>query len=167
MDYGKKPLIENSRILHAGSYARSLAIKIKEDYGEGFDFSTEEGVKHFLDTTNKKGGIERTYQENKETKKEVHKLILTYTKSNLGRGFIFWFICDRCGKKAKYLYSPPYTCKFFCRNCHRLAYHKQNLNKDKELSKLLRNPDLIRAYSQSGNWKKKIKNYLNYCVILI
>lgn len=49
-----------------------------------------------------------------------------YIPSNLGkgRGFIFYFICYSCEKKAKYLYFTSYLEPPVCRKCCRLPYRQ-------------------------------------------
>ena len=46
----------------------------------------------------------------------------SYVKSNLGRGYIFYFICDGCERRVKHLYMPDGSSQFLCRLCHRLYY---------------------------------------------
>ncbi|MCA9332581.1 hypothetical protein KDA00_01780 [Candidatus Saccharibacteria bacterium] len=47
-----------------------------------------------------------------------------YVKSNLGKGYIFYFICIMCEKKRKYLYKRFNTIgnNYLCRICHGLNY---------------------------------------------
>lgn len=45
-----------------------------------------------------------------------------YIKSNLGNGYIFYFVCNRCDKRASYLYSPNGISNYLCRRCHSLKY---------------------------------------------
>jgi len=45
----------------------------------------------------------------------------TYIASNL-RGYIFYFLCNGCDKKVKYLYRPERRWRFLCRSCHKLSY---------------------------------------------
>jgi len=60
---------------------------------------------------------------------EPNKVRMVYTRSNLGKGFVFWFICEVCGRKVRYLYIPPNSQITACRRCHRLAYGNQNNDK--------------------------------------
>lgn len=48
-----------------------------------------------------------------------------YVASNLGRGYIFYFVCNGCGRRAKYLYEYNTTLSPLCRVCCRITYrHK-------------------------------------------
>ncbi len=42
--------------------------------------------------------------------------------SNLGRGFLFYFICTLCDRRIKNLYMPDGQFIFLCRSCHKLSY---------------------------------------------
>lgn len=45
-----------------------------------------------------------------------------YLPSNLGKGYVFFFICDRCESRVRGLYMPDGLFRYLCRICHRLAY---------------------------------------------
>jgi hypothetical protein len=45
-----------------------------------------------------------------------------FVQSNLRNGYIFYFVCDRCGRRAKYLYQPDGLFYYACRDCHKLSY---------------------------------------------
>lgn len=55
--------------------------------------------------------------------------IFDYVASNLGKGFIFYFICSRCDKRVKYLYRLPNSEIYLCRNCNRIPYTKNQRSK--------------------------------------
>lgn len=59
--------------------------------------------------------------------------------SNLGRGFIFYFRCNGCQRRAKYLYEFSMLESPLCRVCCRLRY-EQPTRKARDLSRLLRKP---------------------------
>lgn len=46
--------------------------------------------------------------------------------SNLGKGFLFYFICTRCQSSVKHLYIPDGQDIYMCRNCHKLSYPTPN-----------------------------------------
>lgn len=48
-----------------------------------------------------------------------------YVPSNLGRGYIFYFICSRCKRRVKYLYEYSMLLPPLCRHCCRLQYRRQ------------------------------------------
>jgi hypothetical protein len=47
-----------------------------------------------------------------------------YVPSNLGRGFLFYFICNQCGRRVKYLFEYSSIKEPVCRRCCRLSYKK-------------------------------------------
>lgn len=53
--------------------------------------------------------------------------------SNLGRGrgYLFYFICNSCERKVKFLYFHTYTEPPMCRKCYRLPYSKSPYNQRK------------------------------------
>lgn len=50
-----------------------------------------------------------------------------YVPSNLGskRGYIFYFICNGCEKRVKYLYEYDTLCSPLCRTCCRITYKRK------------------------------------------
>lgn len=132
--FDKRPVVENSQRISASAFIRSKYLEIKQKAAENkkelIDLTKEEFVKKLIKmieagtTLNLKqeinGKIEFT---------DPNKIKMTYTKSNLGRGFVFWFICGVCRRRARYLYIPPNSQVSACRICHRLAYERQNNNK--------------------------------------
>jgi hypothetical protein len=128
LSYGKRPIIEESQKISAAICVRNYLFDVKQ--GKDFNLNNEECVKDLIKkiefgTTfnlkqDKGGEFEYT---------EPNKVKMTYTKSNLGKGFIFWFICNLCGRRVRYLYFPPNSQVLACRRCHRLAYENQNESK--------------------------------------
>lgn len=47
-----------------------------------------------------------------------------YIQSNLGRGYMFYFICSSCDSRVKFLYKPDPESPYWCRKCHGLEYPK-------------------------------------------
>lgn len=45
-----------------------------------------------------------------------------FVPSNLRRGFLFYFVCDRCKGRVKYLYNPDGQFRYLCRTCHGVSY---------------------------------------------
>lgn len=66
-----------------------------------------------------------------------------YVPSNLGRGkgYLFYFICNGCNRRVKYLYEYNLCYSPLCRTCCRLKY-KAPTRKARELSRLIRKPYL-------------------------
>lgn len=129
--YGKRPIIEESQKISSAICVRNYLIDRQPSaIRRTFDLNEETDVKELITeiesetTFNLKqfNGSDHDYSEPNNVK-------LTYAKSNLGKGFVFWFICNICSRRVKYLYFPPNSTTLACRNCHRLTYNKQNENK--------------------------------------
>lgn len=139
--YGKRPLVENSQKISAAICVRNFLFDLKGMViGRNFDLRNEEDVKDLL----RKIELGTTFNLKQEKDGEAeftepNNVKMTYTKSNLGKGFVFWFICNLCGRRVKYLYFPPNSQVLACRDCHKLAYEYQNESKRfRNLSSLLR-----------------------------
>lgn len=129
--YGKRPIIEESQKISSAICVRNYLIDRQPSIiRRTFDLNKEVDVKELIGeiesgtTFNLKQSIgsDNEYSEPNMVK-------LTYTKSNLNKGFVFWFICALCSRRVKYLYFPPNSTILACRRCHRLTYDKQNENK--------------------------------------
>jgi len=59
-----------------------------------------------------------------------------YIPSNLGKGFIFYFVCNGCGQRVKYLYEYSTIKPPLCRVCCGLGYEAPP-KKGRELIRLL------------------------------
>jgi hypothetical protein len=72
-----------------------------------------------------------------------HEQKVDFVHSNLGysKGPIFYFICNSCHKRVKYLYEYNSCYSPICRKCCRLGY-KYPTRKAKDLSRILRKPYL-------------------------
>lgn len=131
--YGKRPVVEESQKISAGVCVRNYLFDanvpksiIKKEY----NLNIEEDVKALVKDI--ETGININLKQDNYGKvdySEPNNIKLTYTKSNLGKGFVFWFICNFCGRRVKYLYFPPNSTILACRTCHRLTYDKQNEGK--------------------------------------
>lgn len=51
--------------------------------------------------------------------------LVDYLPSNLGRGYIFYFICSECGQRCRYLYEYNLTESPLCRQCCRITYRRK------------------------------------------
>jgi hypothetical protein len=132
--FNKRPTIENSQVISASVFVRNfylqLKLKAKEKETEVEDLRDEDFVKDLIEMIEGCSSINLKQENNGQVEyTEPNKIKLTYTRSNLGKGFVFWFICGCCGRKVLYLYIPPNTQIAACRKCHRLAYSQQNENK--------------------------------------
>ncbi len=141
--FNKRPVVENSQVNNVSVFVRHNYLLIKEklkEKGEDLDLNKEEDVKLFVKIVEQGVTVNLKQEKNGEvsTTEYMNPMKLTYTKSNLNKGFIFWFVCNLCGRKVRYLYFPPNSEVMACRRCHRLAYKKQNENDSKILRKLMR-----------------------------
>jgi len=157
--FNKKPLVEECQALRVSNSIRSIYLQVKDNYkkqyGKDVDFKDESSIRKFIDLVKNTIGVNFTQETNNEVyQSKPNPINLTYTKSNLGKGFIFWFICNGCGRKVRFLYFTPYSEELLCRTCHRLTYRKQNLKKDKLIKELIKNPEKMVHYVNYGNIKQ-------------
>lgn len=54
-----------------------------------------------------------------------------YVHSNLGRGFLWYFICNHCGRRAKLLYRYNYAKPPLCRLCLGIDYKRRSRKRDR------------------------------------
>lgn len=132
--FNKRPLIENSQSISASVFVRNYYLELKQYEPVGnkgsFNLKDEHFVKDLIGKIEQNSTFNLKQEINGKTEfTEPNKILLTYTKSNLGKGFVFWFICGVCGRKVRYLYIPPNSEVSACRICHRLTYGQQNDNK--------------------------------------
>lgn len=66
-----------------------------------------------------------------------------FVPSNLKRGYIFYFLCNGCGRRVKYLYEYSSLESPLCRICCRLSYQQPG-RKARTLSRIIRKPSLSR-----------------------
>lgn len=152
----KNPVVENAQQTKVSVYVRNCLLSFAEEfkgrYGEAIDLQNEECLKKFLAMVQERARINLKQEINgKYEYSEPNTVKLTYTPSNLGHGFIIWFVCNSCGRKVRTLYIPPNNPISACRTCHHLRYQKQNKTRDKLVSRLIANPDLRLRYLNSGS----------------
>lgn len=70
-----------------------------------------------------------------------HHQEVDFISSNLGRGFIFYFVCNGCRRRVKYLYEYSSLRSPLCRICCRLQY-PQPSRSARRLSRLIRQAHL-------------------------
>jgi len=134
LKYDKRPLIENSQSINASVFVRNYYLDLKKngftDSKDSINLKDENFVKELIGKIEQNSTFNLKQENNGRMEfTEPNKVKLTYTKSNLGKGFVFWFICGVCGRKVRYLYISPSSEVSACRRCHRLVYDKQNDNK--------------------------------------
>lgn len=129
--YGKRPVVEESQKISAAICVRNyLFERTVSIVSHKLDLNNEQDVKELISEI--ESGTTFNLKQGNGTDTdftEPNRVKLTYSKSNLGKGFVFWFICNICSRRVKYLYFPPNSIVLACRNCHRLTYDKQNESK--------------------------------------
>jgi len=124
--YGKRPVVEESQKISAGVCVRNFLFESKNKY----NLNKETDVKTLI--ADMEAGMNINLKQDNHGEfscSEPNNIKLTYSKSNLGKGYVFWFICNICGRRVKYLYFPPNSTILACRTCHRLTYGQQNESK--------------------------------------
>jgi len=86
------------------------------------DLNNENDVNRLIKGTAEYTNISKVLSLNNPTKPLENKVVLTYTKSNLGKGYVFWFICNQCQRRVRILYMPEFSDYNLCRICHNLQY---------------------------------------------
>jgi len=129
--YGKRPVVEESQKISAAICVRNYLFERPISIiSHKLDLNNEQDVKDLISEIEGGTTFNLKQQNGVNTEfTEPNKVKLTYTKSNLDKGYVFWFICNICGRRVKYLYFPPNSTVLACRNCHRLTYDKQNESK--------------------------------------
>lgn len=64
-----------------------------------------------------------------------------FVPSNLGKGYLCYFLCNGCERRVKYLYYNSHRTQPLCRTCCKLHY-SQPSRKIRRLSKLIHRPYL-------------------------
>lgn len=131
LQYGKRPIVEESQKVSACVCVRNYLLDDdKSVIHKDFNLTNEDEVKDLIRSIEAGTNFNLKQDKNGEIEfSEPNQVKLTYTKSNLGKGFVFWFICNLCNKRVKFLYFPPNSTVLACRICHRLTYDKQNESK--------------------------------------
>jgi len=106
--YGKRPVVEESQKISAAICVRNYLFERPIPIGsQKIDLNNEEDVKRLINEIESGTTFNLKQQNGVNTDfTEPNRVKLTYSKSNLGKGFVFWFICNICGRRVKYLYFP-------------------------------------------------------------
>ena len=131
--FGKRSIVEESQKIGANECVRKFLIDPTSPSrftDKDFDLNNEENVKSLIEVMELMINVNLSQEKYGEVKhSKPNKIQLTYTRSNLGKGYIFWFRCNLCDRRVRYLYIPPNSDVLACRKCHRLAYSEQNESK--------------------------------------
>ena len=129
----KRPIVENAQRISVSVFVRKFYLELKKKATNSrkvnINLNDEEFVKDLIEMIESGSTINLKQELNGKIEfTEQNQVRITYNKSNLGKGYIFWFICGVCGRKVRYLYIPPNSQVSACRTCHRLAYNQHNSN---------------------------------------
>lgn len=127
--FDKKPVVENSQRTDVSVFVRHNYLQIAEEFKRSknreLNLNDEEDILLFIKIIEKNITLNLKQENNGEVNfTKLNPVKLTFTRSNIRKGFIFWFICNLCGRRTRYLYFPPNSEVMACRICHRLAYRK-------------------------------------------
>ncbi len=140
--YDGRPTVEESNCLSVSTCIRQnlpeFIRRWKKSNSEVFDLKRALHVKEFLKalSTNLTFNMKQELG-GKISYSPINKLQFDFSSANLGSGYLFWFICNLCGKRARKLYVPRYTHVLACRRCHRLTYKSQRENIPRGIRKLM------------------------------
>lgn len=129
--YGRRPIIEESQVFNISSFIRKYLSDLPESsIYRNYDLRVESDVIRLIENIESSVTVNLKREKDGEFEySEPNNVKLTYTLSNLGRGYIFWFQCNVCDRRVRYLYIPPFSYVLACRVCHRLVYEKQKQGK--------------------------------------
>jgi hypothetical protein len=131
--------------LDISDYVRKYLLLIEKTKGWSFNLSLPHDVQQLKDilnlpenTTGKsiRSVADRTYYWNEQ--------LVDFVPSNLGsgKGYLFYFVCNKCEKRVKYLYQYSYCNSPLCRTCCRLKY-KAPSRKERSITRLLRQRPML------------------------
>ncbi len=95
----------------------------------------------------------KSFRDHRDGDYYWHHQEVDFVVSNLGRGCIFYFVCNGCRRRVKYLYEYSTLQSPLCRVCCRLQY-PQPSRSARRLSRLIRQPHRSIAEAKSMLIKK-------------
>jgi hypothetical protein len=137
----KKPAITVLDRKDITDYVRAFTLHMREK-GHVFDTRHEGNVRYMVELMNKPENTTfKSVRDLQEDRYYWDYQKVDFVRSNLKRGFIFYFVCNGCGRRVKYLYEYSVMRTPLCRICCRLDYEPPT-RKARELSRLIRKPYL-------------------------
>ena len=128
----------------ATDYVHAFLRHIRQTQGRIFDLRHPGQVKYMVELMNDpKNTAFKSIRDPRDGYYYWNEQRFDYVPSNLGtgRGFIFYFICNACRRRVKYLYEYSSLESPLCRHCCHLKY-EQPSRKARALSRALRKPYL-------------------------
>lgn len=161
---GEMPRISASALLH------NLQIEHKVKYDDG-DWMR---IRNDTEAEIMKGILNNKYHKYESLEVPQHDTVLQfdYVKSNLGKGYIFYFVC-KCGKRALHLYQVAKDSPLGCRTCCQLRYKKvvsrktnidlsqvQHVQVITQQNKQVNNKSTDLNPTEAIDWDEKFKKFL-------
>lgn len=125
-------------------YVRQFILHIAKKEGRSLSASHLGGAMHMKDLLNRPEYTSyKSVRDPKDGFFYWDEQKVDYMLSNLGRGrgYLFYFICNGCGHRVKYLYEYNLCFSPLCRVCCRLRYHTPK-RKMQDISRIIRRPYL-------------------------
>lgn len=84
----------------------------------------------------------------------IDNQIIYKSKTNVGYGIRYWFVCPGCRNNCKRLYKPSIQSHWLCRKCHSLTYRKSQLsgNEFKYITRQIRELQDELGVSKENYW---------------
>ena len=137
----KKPAITILDRKDITDYVRGFVLHMRK-HGRVFDLRHEGNIKFMIQLMNEPENAEfRSARDFQNGNYYWDYQRVDYKRSNLGRGFVFYFRCNGCRRRVKYLYEYSMLQPPLCRICCHLHY-EQPSRKARRLSRLIRKPHL-------------------------
>jgi hypothetical protein len=120
--YTSRPVVGEVSRISVSALLRKLQAEIKSENG-GDDYLMSIGTD--MEAEIMKGIMnEQSYKyEALEVPQHDTALRFDYVKSNLGKGYIFYFVC-KCERRVSHLYQTTKDSPLGCRTCYQLRYKK-------------------------------------------
>jgi len=124
-------------------YVRAFIFYMRESQGRVFDTRHRGNVSYMVELMNdpRNTAFKSVRDVFGDGRPFWHEQRVDVVPSNLRRGFVFYFRCNGCGYRVKYLYEYSTMKTPLCRICCRLKYPQPSRNA-RRLSKLIRQPYL-------------------------
>ena len=119
-------------------YVRNFKINIREKEGRIFDTGHAGHIAHMKELLN--NPLYTTFKSTSILNDGIpywNEQKVDYVPSTLGRGFIFYFVCNGCERRVKHLYEYSTLTSPLCRVCCRLKYEAPT-HKARTFSRMLR-----------------------------
>jgi hypothetical protein len=147
----KTSILERIEPLNITDYVKKGIIELERKWGYRFNFGhplEADRLKQLLNDPRN-----TTFKSTRDPADGLyfwHEQNVTFVRSNLGceKGAIFYFLCNSCHRRVKFLYEYSSCYPPLCRKCCRLGY-KYPTRKARDLSRILRKPYL---HSEDKHW---------------